>query len=703
MKSLGQIVGEVKKGLQAAEIAAPEAVAKAALGLEDSSVDGAFVEEATNTVSEIVRDALDEVPGLEDAQIQAAQYGALLDQDTTAAIGARRVMPAVESGKQVVVQAGAFGESDVYSDQLVAMESFDGQVVSSNTPYSFAVNMVMARQDEFTETIYPTVVLKPGVSGCAVAATVEKIEGQYLRSNASADRLKRNSVSLVKALIDADSILAGEKTRLVPVLNATNAEVLVDTLAYDTTVTGETIRTAPIKPDVDAPLMGISQTAAQLSQGVRDNTDAMDDTVILENVYYTLTDGTDTSTHVINVSGYTSARWVPTASGHSKDIALNFVSDSLVISVDNTKQVDGSASAVLDNLNMPGHTIVVRGVLYGSGNTEIGDLSVSKGKFELLELRDAAGNVVPQTDAKFTTVKGIIDAMEFIGYEVDAYATNSNLRQTGYILSAETVNTIYSVGYRTPISVLKPQIHTADVDNDANKIKSFGNQARAMSTVLGINKLLKYAGFLRNATENGIELVTNELAGAAKDLVNPYYTNKEIDLATVVDSTNSKDITANIKGAISAVIAQTVNEMMDGSGYLDAFENTNMNLGAKPTIIIATDRKIKAALTGDGQPLDLGGNVNVKVVATGSKQFINKIMVMPTTGSKALNVLNFGFRAFVPTPTVEVKRSINGTSINALYNQPAFEFVNLLPILAEFDVTGFETVTKKIPQNVHTV
>ena len=702
MKTYGQIMADVKVGLKKAEISSPEAVAKQVIGLEDGTIDPQYVKEDVNTVESIVDTALEEVPGLEEYQVTAAKYGALIDQDPIAVLKQERSTPQV-GGKYSTVPAGVFGESDVSALPVVAQEAFDGQVVASNTPYSFGVNLVMAKQDEFVETIYPTVVLKPGVSGCAVVATVEKIEGQFLRSNSSPDRLKRNSVSLVKALVDANSVLAGEKTRLVPVSNTTNANVLLGAFAYNTDVTGETVKTAPLKANLDIPLIGVSQTAAQLAEGVRDNTDALDDTVNLEYVYFDITDGTDTSSHRYNVSGLTPSRFVPSAAGHSKDIVLNFISDAITIDTTNTKQVDGSDSAVLDNLNIPNHKIQIRAVIYGNGNTEIGDISVSQGKFELVSVKDANGDLLDPTSATYGAVKDIIDAMKFTGYTVEAYVTNSNLRNVGYVLSAETVATVYSVGYRTPISVLKPQIHTADVDNDANKIKSFGNQGRAMSTVLGINKLIKYAGFLRNAVENGADLTLSEIAGAAKDLVNPFYVNKSVDLATTVDSTNSKDLRENVRGSLIASIGNVVNEMMDASGYLDAFENTQQGPGGKPTIIIATDRKIKTILTNGADPLNLGDNVNVKVVGTGSKTFTNKIMVMPTTGSNELNVLNFGFRAFIPTPTVEIRRSINGTSINALYNQPCFEFVNLLPILAEFDVTGFEAVTKKLPQNIHSV
>ncbi len=695
-KTYKDLLDEVKQGIASAELAHPEAIAKSAVGIEDGSVDLAYVQESTATVTAVAATVLAEVPGLEDAQIEAAQYGILLDQDPLSVLKQKRSVPHVD-GKLVAVESGMFGESDLYDMPVVANEAFDGQIVASNTPYSFGVNLVMAKQDDFVETIYPTLVLKPGVSGCAISTTVEKIEGQFLRSNSKADRLKRKSTSLVKALIDADSVLAGEKTRLIPVVSATNNDVLIPAYSYGTDITGEAITTAPLKVDTDIPLMGVSQTAAQLGEGVRDNTDALDDTLVLEKLFYKLDDGTDSSVHSFDVSGFTSARWVPTAAGNSKDVALNFVTDAFTIDTTNTKQLDGTASVVLTNLSIPNHKIQVRAVMYGNGNTNIGDVTVTQGKLELVSIKDSAGNVIPTTDATYTAVKAIIDGMVIEGYTLEAYVTNSNLRNIGYILSSETITTVYSVSYRTPISVLKPQIHAADTDNDGNKIKSFGNQSRAMSTVLGINKLIKYAGFLRSSMENGADLTMTELAGAAKDLVNPYYAIKTVDLETSVDSINSKDLKDNVGGALAAVIGNAVNEMMDESGYLDAFENTQNGIGAKPTIIIATDRKIKNILTNANNPISLGDSVNVKVVSTGSKLFTNKIMIMPTTGKKDPSALNFGFRAFIPTPTVEIKRSVNGTSINALYNQPCFEFINLLPVLTELDVTGFEAVTKKLP------
>ncbi len=699
MLTYKDILSNVQTGIKEAKISAPEAIAKAVVGIEDSSIDSAYVKESTAVLTSVVEEALSGVPGLEESQITAAKYGALMDQDTIGVIKQKRSMPAVE-GDSTIVGAGIFGESDVYDTPLVATEEFDGQIVANNTPFSFGVNLVTSKQDEFTETIYPTVVLKPGTSGCAITTQVERIENGFLRSDSGPDRLKKNSVSLVKALIDENSILNGEKTRLVPVSNVANNDVLLPAFQYGTDVTGDAITTAPLKVNLDIPIIGISQTSAQLAEGVRDNTDSLDDTVVLERLYYKLDDGTDTSDHYFDVSGFSSARWTPSAAGSNKDILLNFISDAISINTTTTKQVDGSDSDVLTNLAAANHTIQVRAVVYGNGNVSIGDVSVSPGKFELVGIKKPDGTYVPTTDALYATVKGIVEGIEMLGYTLETYMTNSNLRNIGYILSTVTATTIYSVGYRTPISVLKPQIHSADTDNDANKIKSFGNQARAMSTVLGVSKLVKYAGFLRTSAANGADLTLTELAGVAKDMINPYYTNKAIDLETTVDSMNSMDLKANMKGSIVATLSNAVNEMLYATGYLDAFENTQNVIGSKPTIIVATDRKIKNILT-TGEPISFGDAVNVKIVATGSRAFANKIMLMPTTGSKEVNALNFGLRAFVPTPTVEIRRSINGTSINALYTQPCFEFINLLPILAEFDVSGFEAITAKITQNTH--
>jgi len=695
-KTYSEMMSDVEKGLAAAEIAGPEAVAKMAIGVEDANYGADFTKESAGLVTGIAEEALNDVAGLEDCQIEAAKYGLMLDQDPIGVIGQARSVTV--DGPSVAVEAGLFGESDVYGEQVVATEAFDGQMVASNKPYSFGVNLVMAKQDQFMEAIYPTVVLSPGTSGCTVTVTSERIEGQFLRSNPKPDRLKRNSIPLIKALIDADSVLAGEKTRLVPVSNTTNGAVLINAYSYPTDVTGEVITTAPIKVNVDAPIIGISQTAAQLTEGVRNNTDALDDTVVLEELFYKLDDGNNTSVHKFNVSGFGAAKWVPSAAGHSKDVVLNFISDAITIDTTNTKQLDGSDSQVLTDLNIPDHKIQIRAVIYGNGNTQIGDISVSPAKLELVSIKDATGGLVAETSATYQAVKDVIDAMVIEGYTVEAYMTNSNLRSIGYILSTETLTTVYSVGYRTPISVLKPKVHTADTDNDANKIKSFGNQSRAMSSVIGINKLLKYAGFLRNAVANGADLTLSEMAGAAKDLVNPYYSDKVIDLALHVDSLNSKDLKENVKAALVNTISNTVNEMMDATGYLDAFENTQVAPGQKPTIVIATDRKIKSILTGGSEGVNLGENVNVKIVSTGSKAFAGRMMVLPTTGQAGVNILNFGLRAFIPTPTIEIRRTIDGADVNALYNQPCFEFINLLPILGDFEVTGFETVTRKIPQ-----
>ncbi len=696
-----QIIDDVKDGLKESELIGSEVIAKAAVGLEDSSVDHEIVEVGLSKVETIVTEALKDLPGLEDSQIEAAIYGAQMDLSPASAVAVKRHTPADKG--MTVIAGNAFGESDIYDTHIVATEGFDGQIVSNNVPFSFGANLVMAKQDEFTETIYPTVVLKPGESGCIVTNAVDKIEQQYLRSSGTPGRDKRKAVSIIKALTDENSILGGDKTRLLPVVNANNADYIVSAYAFATDVTGEVRQTAPIKPNITVDFAGISQTAAQLAQGVKSNVDALDDTVVLENFWYVLDDGTNSSTHKFDTSHLPAAKWTPTFTGDSKDIQLSLVTEAFSINTTKTKDIAGAASAVLTGLSIPDHTIYVRAAIHGVGNTREGDLSVTDGRFELVKIVDAAGALVDPSSATFTNVKAIIDSMVMTAWISEVYETNSTLRNLGYIITVDKSGTLFSVPYRTPISVLKPQINLSDTDNDANNVRAFGSQARAMSTILGIKKLDNYLGFLKNAVTNGVDLTDSDLAGPAKDLITPYYDFKTLDLETHVDGTNSKDIKDNVRGAIEAVISNGANEMFDGSGYLDAFENYGGNLGAKPTLIIATDRKLKNILTSAIDGLKINDSVNVKVVGTGNALFKNRIAIFPTTDSKKPELLNFGFRGYVPTPTLELRKELNGASVTVLFNQPAFMHFNTLPVAVEFEVTGFAETTKKIVANKHNV
>jgi len=70
----------------------------------------------------------------------------------------------------------------------------------------------------------------------------------------------------------------------------------------------------------------------------------------------------------------------------------------------------------------------------------------------------------------YTDIKAKIDALVVEGYELEAYTTNSNLRNLGYLIGGDVRTIYYAVPNRTGISVLKPNGNVFDVENDANYI-----------------------------------------------------------------------------------------------------------------------------------------------------------------------------------------------------------------------------------------
>ncbi len=673
-------------------------VSSLVIGLEDA--DASLGQEGLVSLENKVEDAL--VVGADTGivfaahQKRAAALGSAMAMDPNSAVGRELTDPSV---KGVVISSEDSGVDDLADMNQVSMEAFDGQAVDSAVRYSFAYNLLASKQDALGEMLFPTIVIDPSASGANVVTRVDNLTEQILRSNSTSDKAKMKKTSIIKAMVNSNSSLSDDKNRLVPVSKAATADVLIPAFEYIEDVTGEDITTAPIQFGKTVPLMGISQTDAMLAKGVMDNTDTLDRRVVVERVYYELTDGTETSNHKFDISAFPFNNFTHTTQDHEKDLGLNFSTNSFIINTDSTKQVDGSDSLVLDGLAAD-HDIVLRMVLHGNGNAADGDISVYASSVELLEVRNAAGDTIPVTDTAYVDIKAVIDAIAMKGYVVEAYTTNSNLRNLGQLVTVDTYNQVYVVGTRSGITIQKPVTNSFDVENDANYLKSQIMIAGIRTSLASVKKLTDFAGSLRNATSNGVDVTKLELMGAARYLVNPFYKSESIDMTAIVDSVRSAERTDDVKAALISKIKKAVLEAKLASNYGQAFKVSNGGIDTNITVAIATDDTIASYITGDDGVIDIGKGFDVKVESSSNDLMAGKLFITFITNDSSRNEkpnpLNFGQMFWSPEVSAEVTRQVNGATFRALTTNPRFLHVVNLPILVEFNVTGIEAVIGKV-------
>ena len=607
--------------------------------------------------------------------------------------------------------------SELFADDVVeatdlSREAFDGMQTHNALYFSVAYNLLASRQDEFGEAFFPTIVIDPLQSGLVVENTFAVLMNPNITRTARNDKAKYNKVNIVKIMYD-NSVLTLDKNKCVPVYK--NDGSLDDLFLKDfksvNKETGEDIVTAPLKVGEKISMLGISQTESMLAKGEMDNTDALDRSIQLRRVYYTINgkkagDQDAVETFFFDASAFAYNNFVAAPQGHGKDMVLNFSTAALEINVDTIKTANGTASEIFTALNQPGIKIKVEVRLTGSANTEYGDVEIYGNTMNIVEVRNATGDVLPSDNEVVTNVKKFLAKLEIVGYTLDAYRTNSNLRTMGHLITIDRYKQEYQIKLRSGMNMMAPINNETGRDNDIDYLNTQIQTTQLRTSADAVLTLTRYAEFLRNSISSGVAKDL-ETSGIGRFSVHPYYKNISLNLSDYVDSLKSVDRLEDIRSAILNKINDEVVQMDINSNYGAAHRVANNNIPTVKTIIIGTDPRIKHYLAGKEDRIKLSSEVEAIVVSTYNYDIAGKIFVtygvFNNERNTVVNPLNFGNLVWAPTIATDVIRTVSNSTRRDLMTMPRYSHIVNLPILLEFNVSDIENVIGKVTINNHVV
>ena len=595
----------------------------------------------------------------------------------------------------------------------ISREAFDGMQTKNALYFSVAYNLLASRQDEFGEAFFPTIVIDPMQSGLVVENTFAVIMNEVTRS-ARNDKQKYNKIPLIKAMYDSE-LLTADKNKCIPVYKEDRSldDLFLADFKSINKDTGFDILTAPLKVGEKISLLGISQTEAMLSKGEMDNTDALDRSIQLRRVYYTIKGKTGvghdqdaTETFFFDAGAFAYNNFMAAPQRHSKDMILNFATTAMIIRPDEIKQANGSASEIFKDLNQPGIEIKLEVSLTGNANTEYGDITVYPNLIKIIEIKNASGDVVPATDPIYTSVNDYIQKFEIIGYTVDAYRTNSNLRTMGHLLTIDRYKQEYQIKLRSGMNMMCPINNETGRENDIDYLNTQIQATQLRTSADAVTTLIKYAESLRSNISSGVAKEL-EVSGIGRYSVHPYYKNISLNLADYVDSLKSTERLDDVRAAILNKINDEVVQMDIISNYGAAHRVANNNIPTKKTIIIGTDPRIKHYLAGKEDRLVLSSDLDAVIVSTYNQDIAGKIFitygVFNNDRSTVVNPLNFGNLVWAPTIATDVIRTIGGSTRRDLMTMPRYCHIVNLPILLEINLSDIENVIGKVSINNHVI
>lgn len=651
--------------------------------IDTSLVESDFVEEGTE-------------PDYTSAQMDAAAVVAL-SAEALGAYHSRRLMTQAKGGDnvQVINSPSGFGYVDI------ATEAFDARNLNEYFSQSVAFNFGAARQLEFGETLYPTMVLTPEQTGFDLTIRRPMVMNP-VRHKLTGRHEDYNRRNLIDAFID-HTVLADDSTKIVPVYTDENAAYFAQGVTPKVvTSNGVEHRTAPYATGKTLNVKNLMQNAALLATGNADQNDSIDNRANLTHVY--LKFGPNGENIVpVNVTGLRYTQFTQEAQGNTRALHCHFRTTDIVISKSTLDQNGVNAPITSEFVGTNEDNLVrisVDGII--SLNVEDGRFAaqILSGELASIWTRDpVTGSLTEVTDtATIDKYQAALGRIEVIGVDVLMQRSNLTRRQEGLIGTIYEEIIRYVVPLGMPITIQTPVTNTK-TDCDVSLAVSM---ARARNENNAVTQLLRFEDQLRaikpllDPRDRSVRQPCIE--GIGQTVIYPFFEEVELDLAAQTAGIRSFERQEDVSAAMVNQIREITYRMHLDSGWELAAESAGDNSG-KPLLIIATDPQIHRHLMVTGDTRLAGIYFDYKVVSTMDNRVRDKIyltLTRPNPGHP--HPLLFGAMAWIPELITTLVQPRNGGTTKETMVQPRSLHVNFCPLLAVINVKGIkDAVTGRLP------
>lgn len=588
---------------------------------------------------------------------------------------------------------------DAQFNRSWGLEAYDESENKNAALFSITYNMQASRQDEFGESLFPTITINPDEVGASISIDLMTVMDSVTR-DISGSFTDFERVNVIRSLAD-NTVLQKEQTRAYPIHRADTAANFVDPAVIaprNILIDRTPAVTSALAFGKRFDIIGISQTQELLAKGAMDQTDSLSPAVNLTNVYASFANGADTDTIAFKTKGVPTSAFAANPQDNYRTVILSFVSDAIQIRP-TTTQVDGSAMVALAGLTTGNQTARLRLSVNGRINIETGETELTAGGISLHTLTDVNGDQVDTTAGAGAATKTLLEAGTLIGYDLEAWRNNLNRRQQGQLINTTKFTQIYNVALLSPITALHPiniddSVQSSDIQTLVTTTR-FRIANDGVSALLNASSTLAEFADVRDAAGRSPDVL-----GIGSKLVRPSYKATTIDMAATIDSLSSKDRPEDIRAVLVNEIRDAVFNLYRDSEYKAAADALNGGEAPTPTVVIATDQVLGKYLTVMGDLRTLSNDFEVKVVTSLDKRMYGKIFVtfgvFDSNRNTAINPLNFGNMVWAPELVLNANIARGGQISAETVVQPRYLFIVNLPILAEITVTNVNSVLNRI-------
>lgn len=577
--------------------------------------------------------------------------------------------------------------------RVAAIESYDEKEARLSAIYTVAYNLSAARQDEFGEAFFRTIVVPPEQHGFYVQINLINLINA-IRREASGSLHNYNRVNIVHVLRNPD-LINSESTILHPVFRDESKHNFVDEVLVPPqtlVVDNKDLVTSYMAFGKEFSLSGISQTDAQLDVAMADETDSIDTDIKLAEVL--IKAGDDIVR--FDMRDFPQAQFHGSQQGDEQRMDLFF--NTVDLRLDKlTKQHAGAALSTLAPLVTGDWQVKLEIDLYGYVIRDKGDTKLTKGEVKVKKIYNAAGEELALTDPSAAAVVALFDDAELFGYKLDARLTNLNQRHDGQQLETRTEKQSYAVPLLSPFKIKRPQ-GIGDATN-ASDVASLVTLTRAMASGKAVNELLRVRNMLERYTNDRSALTDiPKVFGMARHLMQPFFEKADIDIEAAVNSMNSADLVNNIQAVIINALRDMIFRGIQKSGYKAAADMLAGGDSAPPNVIIGTDQTLSRYLmiTGDLRTMGpkIGKVIIVETLNDKMKGRILATLAQEGTPDGVPHPLDFGFMAWKTELVVVLPLHRNGANNKEVIVQPSLRHVHNMPFLVEVIPTNIDKVVQ---------
>lgn len=577
-------------------------------------------------------------------------------------------------------------------------EAYDARQLLNAKVASSIVNVGSARQDDFGEMFYETVVLPPDEGNVRISIENTFIMTDYLHTGTGLGGVPQGfgSISLVEAIINPE-VLRDNSIKVVPIYQKTNPIFINEVNSWK----DGSIDTGALKFNTAIDLLAASIDAVINPTQVADSTDQLDHDVRIDTVFLKVVNKADkTSIIPIELKNIPGANFVasPLSKTASRDMILNFSTTTMPIHGKLT-DIAGVEAEALEYLRDPTRkdwVVYLDMNLSGQVNLETASIRVNDSKVQIASTWNQVVQdngmckpiqVVEPTDTNQLAAE--FKSLELIGWYPHASRTNFNRRTRGLLVRGDVFSESYTIPMGPPISVLTPVVDTETlVDLEAPiKTNRIRNSHNAVKTLIEYGNMLK-----RYHNVNDVYSPRPDVYGAGRYLVRPYYEEISIHLPDIVNSLRSTERLEDLNFAIITIIRSVTTKAWSNSLLGPTYQA--MGIEGKPVVNIGTNYELGTYIDLKADNRLLGDMFDCRMATTFNREIGNTIYINFSTTSDHVPLKSGNFY-YIPEIVSTLPKTTNGGQSVQLTVQNRNMHLNHLPIQIRINVTGLDEVLEK--------